>query len=224
MNEPTLAADLRDGGVALGLELTDLQLKQLLDYLALLQKWNRVYNLTAVREPAQMVRQHLLDSLAVVGPLRRMLRRRGASAAARLLDVGSGGGLPGVVLAIACPQLQVCCVDAVAKKAAFVRQVAASVGLANLSSLHARVETVADNFDIVCSRAFAALPDFVAWTTALLADGGCWMAMKGQRPDDELAALPATVRVFHVEQLTVPGLQAQRCIVWMERASTPVGA
>ena len=216
MIEPTLAIALRDGVAALGLELSDGQLHQLLDYLVMLQKWNRVYNLTAVRDPAQMLRQHLLDSLAVVRPLRHMLRHRGAPAAARLLDVGSGGGLPGVVVAIACPDLEMHCVDAVAKKSAFVRQVAAGLKLRNLTALHARVETVAESFDVVCSRAFASLPDFVSWTAPLLAVGGCWMAMKGQHPADEIAALPSTARVFHVEQLAVPGLDAQRCIVWME--------
>ena len=216
MTEPSLAGELRDGAVALGVVLTDAQLQQLLDYLDLLQKWNRVYNLTAVRDPAQMLRQHLLDSLAVVRPLQQMLLRRGLPIAARVLDVGSGGGLPGVVLAIACPQLQVTCVDAVAKKSAFVRQVAAGLALRNLEALHARVETLPGGFDLVCARAFAALPDFVRWTLPLLAPGGCWMAMKGQHPVDEIAALPATARVFHVEQLTVPGLDAQRCIVWVE--------
>ncbi len=223
MSEPSLDDELRDGIHALGLDLSEGQLQQLLDYLVLLQKWNRVYNLTAVRDPAQMLRQHLLDSLAVVRPLLKMMRQRDVSAPARLLDVGSGGGLPGVVIAIACPDLRVSCVDAVAKKAAFVRQVAVSLGLVNLEALHARVETVSGNFDVVCSRAFAALPDFVQWTAALLTQRGCWMAMKGQHPTDEIAALPAAVRVFHVEQLAVPGLDAQRCIVWMEPTPGPVG-
>lgn len=221
MSEPTLAAALRDGIASLGLELAERQLQQLMDYLVLLQKWNRVYNLTAVRDPPQMLRQHLLDSLAVVRPLRQMLRQRSAPSESRLLDVGSGGGLPGVVLAITCPELQVSCVDAVAKKTAFVRQVAVELGLLNLTALHARVETLTGPFDIVCSRAFAALPDFVRWTSQALAECGCWMAMKGQHPVDEIAALPTTVRVFHVEQLEVPGLAAQRCIVWMEPMPEP---
>lgn len=207
---------LHDGVATLGLTLTDGQLQQLMDYLALLQKWNRVYNLTAVRDPPQMLRQHLLDSLAVVRPLRQMLRQRSAPSEARLLDVGSGGGLPGVVLAITCPELQIGCVDAVSKKAAFVRQVAVELGLRNLTGLHARVETLTGSFDVVCSRAFAALPDFVRWTAPLLAPRGCWMAMKGQHPVEEIAALPATASVFHVEQLAVPGLEARRCIMWME--------
>ncbi len=216
MSEPALSAALREGISALGLELADGQVEALLAYLALLQKWNRVYNLTAVRDPMLMLRHHLLDSLAVIGPLRRTLLARGSVAGARLLDVGSGGGLPGVVIAICCPEVHVTCVDAVAKKSAFIRQSAATLGLDNLESAHARVERMSGRFDVVCSRAFASMADFVAWTSQLLAPGACWMAMKGQHPADEIAALPDTVRVFHVEQLLVPGLDAQRCIVWLE--------
>lgn len=216
LTDASLKQGLRDGAAALGLILSDGQLRLLLDFLALLEKWNRVYNLTAVRDPQAMLVQHLLDSLAVVEPLRRALRQRGKAGNARLLDVGSGGGLPGVVIAICCPDVHVTCVDAVAKKVAFVRQVAVELGLAHLDARHARVEKLAGSFDMVCSRAFAALGDFVRWTPSLLAPGGCWMAMKGQYPAHEIAALPPTVRVFHVEQLVVPGLDAQRCIVWLE--------
>lgn len=216
MSDPTLSATLREGAATLGLALDEAQVEALLTYLELLQKWNRVYNLTAVREPLPMLRHHLLDSLAAIGPLRRTLLARGPSAGARLLDVGSGGGLPGVVIAICCPDIHVTCVDAVAKKSAFIRQSAASLVLGNLESVHARVERMPGRFDVVCSRAFASISDFVAWTAPLLAPGACWMAMKGQYPADEIAALPDTVRVFHVEQLQVPGLDAQRCIVWLE--------
>lgn len=219
MSDASLQLALREGSKALGLELGEAQLHKLLAYLALLQKWNRVYNLTAVRDPMQMLRHHLLDSLAVVAPLHRELRAHGHASSASVLDVGSGGGLPGVVIAICCPHLQVSCVDAVAKKAAFIRQVAASLGQGNLQAVHARVEQLLGHFDVVCARAFAALPDLVAWTRALLAPHGFWMAMKGQHPADEIAALPAQARVFHVEQLQVPGLDASRCIVWLETAS-----
>lgn len=213
-----MSAALRDGLAALPLELTDAQCDALLVYLDLLQKWNRVYNLTAVRDPVQMLHHHLLDSLAVVAPLLRITRSRGMAEPVRLLDVGSGGGLPGVVIAICCPQLQVTCVDAVAKKAAFIRQAAVSLGLANLVAVHGRVEQMPGAFDVVCSRAFASLPDFTHWTAKLLAPSACWMALKGQHPVEEIAALPAGVEVFHVEQLRVPGLDAQRCIVWMQPA------
>lgn len=215
MSDSAFVRLLCDGATTLGVDLTEVQQRQLLDYLALLQKWNRVYNLTALRDPGQMMRHHVLDSLAVVRPLRQMLRQRDAPVESRLLDVGSGGGLPGIVLAITCPELQISCVDAVAKKAAFVRQVAVELGLLNLIALHARVEAITGSFDVVCSRAFAALPDFVRWTASVLAPQGCWMAMKGQLPVDEIASLPEEVAVFHVEQLSVPGLDARRCIVWM---------
>ena len=206
-----LSAALDRGADALSLELTDAQRAQLLDYLALLGKWNKVYNLTAVRDPAEMLTHHLLDSLAVVAPL----RRQGGDGTLRLLDVGSGGGLPGVVIAICCPSVQVTCVDAVAKKAAFVQQVAVSLGLPNLRGLHARVEAVNETFDVVASRAFASLVDFTGWSTSTLAPDGVWMAMKGKHPQEEIAALPPAVEVFHVEQLQVPGLGAERCLIWM---------
>lgn len=189
----------------------------LLAYLDLLHKWNQAYNLSAVRDPQQMVTQHLLDCLAALPPLDRHLQRRSA----RLLDVGSGAGLPGVVWAVMRPDWQVCCVDAVAKKAFFVRQAAAELGLRNLRAEHARVEQLAlPPFDAVVSRAFASLADFTRLTRQHLAQAGCWIAMKGKVPDDEIAALDADISVFHVERLQVPGLDAQRCLVWMR----PVGA
>jgi 16S rRNA (guanine527-N7)-methyltransferase len=222
--EPALRRGLSD----LALVLDDAQIARLLDYLDLIQKWTKVYNLTAVRNPAEMLTHHLLDSLAVISPLRAQLAvlRRGVVAQGvavecapaektRLLDVGSGAGLPGVVIAICCPDLWVDCVDTVAKKAAFVRQVAATLKLPNLRGLHARVENLTEKYDVVSSRAFASLADFTAWSSAALAEQGVWLAMKGKHPADEMAALPAGVRVFHVEQLLVPGLGAERCIVWM---------
>ena len=209
---------IRSAG-AMHAPLSEAQAARLLDYLELIQKWNKVYNLTAVRNPADMLTHHLLDSLAVVAPLQHQLQaRHHGGPAAQLLDVGAGAGLPGVVLAICCPQLRVTCVDAVAKKVAFVRQVQATLGLANLQALHARVESLCGTYDVVCSRAFASLADFVRGTRQLLAPGACWLAMKGQYPADEVAALPPEAKVFHVEQLQVPGLDAQRCIVWIAPA------
>lgn len=204
-------AALRAGAAALGLTLSEQQVAQLLAYLDWIAKWNRVYNLTAVREPAEMLTHHLLDSLAVIAPLNRQRAGRGI----RLLDVGSGAGLPGVVIAICCPDVVVHCVDTVAKKAAFIQQVAAALQLKNLKGVHARVENLTDTYDVVSSRAFASLVDFTNWSRQALAEGGVWMAMKGKHPADELAVLPAGVEVFHVEQLVVPGLEAERCIVWM---------
>ncbi|MGQ9724367.1 MAG: 16S rRNA (guanine(527)-N(7))-methyltransferase RsmG [Tepidimonas sp.] len=215
-----LREPLRAGAEALGLALDEAQLGGLLAYLALIGRWSRVYNLTAVRSPADMLTHHVLDSLAVVAPLRRQL---GKGVGARLLDAGSGAGLPGVVVALACPDIDVTCVDAVAKKAAFIQQVAAALRLPNLRGLHARVESLSaargQGFDVVASRAFASLANFTAASYGALAEGGIWMAMKGKLAPDELAALPAAVTVFHVEPLTVPGLNAQRCIVWMRPAS-----
>jgi len=218
-----LASDLRRGLSELALPISDHQVSQLLDYLALIQKWTQVYNLTAVREPQAMLTQHLLDSLAVVKPLIAQTETLRLSRAAEgrpltLLDVGSGAGLPGVVLAICQPAWQVHCVDAVAKKTAFIQQVAANLGLPNLSGVHARVESLKGPFDVICSRAFASLTDFTAWSRAALLDGGLWMAMKGKAPTDEMKALPNEVQVFHVEPVVVPGLDADRCIVWMRRA------
>lgn len=203
---------LGQGIAALGLDVSAAQQRLLIDYLRLLQKWNGAYNLSAVREPLQMVTQHLLDCLAIVQPLERQLQRTDP----HILDVGSGAGLPGVVLATLRPAWSVCCVDAVAKKATFVRQVAAELGLKNLRAEHGRVEMLSlPPFDLAVSRAFASLSDFSSLTRSLLAPQGAWLAMKGRLPENEMAALPADVAVFHVEQLSVPGLDAQRCLVWM---------
>ncbi len=212
MTENAFELPLRQGAEALGLALTDTQITQLLGYHALIQKWNKVYNLTAIRDPAEMLTHHLLDSLAIVAPLTR--QTMGASVS--MLDVGAGAGLPGVVVAICCPQASVTCVDAVAKKMAFVRQVATELKLPNLKALHARVETLTHKYDVITSRAFATLLDFVMGSHAALnSNTGIWLAMKAKDTAAEVAELPKDVAVFHVEQLTVPGLDAERCIVWM---------
>jgi 16S rRNA (guanine527-N7)-methyltransferase len=212
---PDLRTVLLAGLDALGLALNGQQVDQLLDYQALIAKWTKVYNLTAVRDPAEMMTHHLLDSLAAVAPLRRRLEQAGLEQGAQLLDVGSGAGLPGVVIAICCPSVAVTCVDTVAKKAAFIKQAALALKLSNLTGLHARVESITQPFDVICSRAFASLADFTQWSAAALAPQGVWMAMKGKRPADELALLPAGVEMFHVEQLRVPGLDAERCMLWL---------
>jgi 16S rRNA (guanine527-N7)-methyltransferase len=219
-----LAQRLASAAGQLGLAPTGLQIQALLDYQALIVKWNKVYNLTAVRDPAEMLTHHLLDSLAVVTPLLQHTHGQ----AARVLDVGSGAGLPGTVLAIMCPELDVTCVDTVAKKAAFIQNTALTLKLPNLRGVHARVEEMqAKPFDVVTSRAFSSLVDFVTLTRFHVkqaqgdAPAGVWMAMKGKHPADELAALPKDVDVFHVEQLQVPGLGAERCLVWM-RADTHI--
>ncbi len=211
---------LRAGLAALRLQASENIAAKLLQHLDLLHKWNRAYNLSAVRDPQQMLPQHLLDCLAAVPALDRHLGPRSA----RILDVGSGAGLPGVVWALMRPQWSVVCVDTVAKKVSFVRQVIAELGLKNLCAEHARVEALrAGAFDVIACRAFASLDDFTALTGAHLAADGCWVAMKGKLPEDEIAALPSRVDVFHVEQLHVPGLDAQRCLVWMRPAVSETG-
>ena len=208
---------LVEGAAALGVRLDDVQADRLLDYLSLLGKWNRVYNLTAIRDPAEMLSHHLLDSLTVVAPLARE-----CPAATRLLDVGSGAGLPGVVVAIADPRWRVTCIDAVAKKAAFIRQVAADIGLPNLTAVHGRVEAwQAPAFDVIASRAYAALADFTHQTRHLATPSTRWLAMKGRRPDDEINALDGDITMFHVEQTSIPSVAAERCLVWMKMAPAP---
>lgn len=219
-----LESKLRAGLTALDLSLSDAQVASLLAYQALIEKWNKVYNLTAVRDPDDMLTHHLLDSLAVIAPLRRQLAlmsplvvNDGATDhALRLLDVGSGAGLPGVVIAICCPKIQVDCVDTVGKKAAFIQQAAVTLKLPNLRGVHARVENLTDKYQVISSRAFASLVDFTRWSSQALASQGVWLAMKGKHPDDELATLPPDVEVFHVEHLAVPGLDAERCLIWMK--------
>lgn len=185
-------------------------------YLGLLQRWNTTHNLTAIRDPAQMLTHHVADCLAVMPPLQHHFA---AQRRPRLLDVGSGGGLPGVIIAIMAPHVDVTCVDSVGKKAAFIRHVAGELPLPNLHAEHSRVEDLRASapFDLITARAFATLADFVAVTRHLLAPGGAWMAMKGRAPADEVAALPLDVEVFHVKPLRVPELDAQRCLVWMRR-------
>lgn len=202
--------DIGDICSQLGLSASASQVDALHRYLKLLQRWNATYNLTALRDQDAMLTQHLADCLAVVPALQSRAQ------AGRLLDVGSGAGFPGVVIAVVLPGWQVTCADAAGKKTAFVRQVAGGLPLPNLRAEHTRIEALqAQPFDVIASRAFASLGDFVSLTRRLLAPGGVWMAMKGRVPAEEMAALPAGVQAFHVEQLTVPRLDAQRCLVWM---------
>jgi len=198
-----------------GVVLDDQQLARIEQYVDLLMRWNAVYNLTAVRDRDAILTQHIADCLAVVPPLSRVC------SAGRLLDVGSGGGLPGVLLAVALPGLRVKCVDAVAKKASFVRQVAGALQLPNLTATHGRVETLAgETVDVITARAFGSLARLVALTRPILAGDGVWMAMKGREPTAEIAELPAGIEMFHVEHLHVPDLAAERCLVWLRPRET----
>ena len=213
-----LRTQLEQGVQALKLELAPAQIDLLMSFMDLLQKWNKVYNLTSVRDPQEMLTHHLLDSLAAVPALLRHVSNLPLEEGKRLplLDVGSGGGLPGVVFAICCPQIDVNCVDTVGKKAAFIQQVAASLRLPNLRGIHDRVENLKTQYPVISCRAFASLVDFTTWSRKALAEDGIWFAMKGKHPDEEIAALPADVKVFHVEPLAVPGLDAERCVIWLK--------
>ena len=220
-----LDAQLEASAPKLGLGLTADQRGRLLAYLALIQKWTQVYNLTSVRNTSEMFTHHLLDCLAVILPLRAGTGAEGERAL-RVLDVGSGAGLPGVVLAILNPAWQVTCVDTVAKKAMFIRQVAAELGLPNLHGVHGRVEGrdtfKTPEFDLITSRAFASLKDFTELTRHLLARAGQWAAMKANLSEEERQAVPQDVEMFHVEQLAVPELDAVRCLVWLRPSKDAV--
>jgi 16S rRNA (guanine527-N7)-methyltransferase len=204
------AQPLRRGLLALALGLPDEAVERLERYLALLEKWNRVYNLTAIREPERMVTHHLLDSLAILPHVRGN----------RVLDVGSGAGLPGIPLAIARAELAVTLLDSNHKKAAFLQQAVADLRLANAAVVTARVESwpTEARFDTIVSRAFADLAEFVAASARLLAPGGAIAAMKGVHPHGELAGLPAGFRVREVVKLVVPLLDAERHLVLVEPA------
>jgi 16S rRNA (guanine527-N7)-methyltransferase len=200
---------LKQGIKDLKLDLADEQVEKLLDYLALLNKWNSVYNLTSVRDPMQMVTLHLLDSLAAVPAF---------AGAKNVLDVGAGGGLPGMVLAISRPDMKVSMIDTVHKKTAFLNQVKAELGLSNVTVYTKRVEQleVKTKFDVITSRAFADLSDFVNWSGHLLQEGGRFIALKGTAPEDERERLPEPWKVQKLEPLTVPGLEAERHLVFIE--------
>jgi len=194
---------LSDSLAALGFPPDPEAEEKLLTYLDLLLKWNKTYNLTAVRDPEQGLTHHLLDSLAILPWVNEC----------NVLDVGSGGGLPGIPLAILRPGLPVTLVDAVQKKASFLQQAVIELGLSNALAVHARVEKLRGQFGQIVSRAFAGLPDFVNLTRHLLAPGGRWLAMKGAMPEDEIARLPAGVVVEERVPLRVPGLDAERHLV-----------
>jgi 16S rRNA (guanine527-N7)-methyltransferase len=209
-----LAQVLADGIAEMRLAVTPPQQEQLMDYLGLMFKWNSVYNLTSLRDPMQMVTHHLLDSLAAVPAF---------AGARNVLDVGSGGGLPGIVLAIVRPDMNVSMIDTVHKKTAFLTQVKAQLALANVTVYTARVEQlqVAEGarFDVITSRAFADLSDFVNWSSHLLAEGGRYIALKGTAPRDEQQRLPGEWKVSGVEPLQVPRLGAERHLVFIEPAA-----
>ena len=206
---------LEAGAAQLGLALTDAQIAALLDFAALLLRWNRVHNLTAIRSADELLTHHLLDALSLVRPLRDQLGDV-AGDAVEVLDVGSGGGLPGIPLAIVCPHWRITLVDAVQKKAAFLTQAALELKLANVTVHHARVEQLRGSYRVITSRAFAALADFVGWTRHLLAADGFWLAMKARIDPAELQALPEDLSCSAVLPIDVPGLGEQRHLIRIE--------
>lgn len=214
IDREALRPRLVEGAHALALPLSDAQIDKLLDYLALLLKWNTVYNLTAVRDPSQMVTQHLLDSLSAVPAF---------GGARRVLDVGAGGGLPGIVLGIwaaeAQPDMRITLIDTVHKKTAFLTQVKGELDLANVEVQTGRVEQwkASQAFDVITSRAFAELSDFVTWSGHLLAEGGRFIALKGVMPEGEIKKLPQGWKVKEVRALQVPELDAERHLIFIER-------
>ncbi|WP_343730343.1 16S rRNA (guanine(527)-N(7))-methyltransferase RsmG [Duganella sp.] len=206
----TVVADvLKQGIKQLPLTLSVEQVEKLLDYLALLNKWNAVYNLTSVRDPLEMVKLHLLDSLTAVPAFKD---------ARNVLDVGAGGGLPGMVLAISRPDMKVSMIDTVHKKTAFLNQVKAELGLSNVTVYTKKVQEleVKTKFDVITSRAFADLSDFVNWSGHLLQEGGQYIALKGTAPAEERERLPAPWKVQKLEPLAVPGLDAERHLVFIQ--------
>jgi 16S rRNA (guanine527-N7)-methyltransferase len=217
IDRDSLRPRLVDGARALDVPLSDAQTDKLLDYLALLLKWNTVYNLTAVRDPSQMVTQHLLDSLSAVPAF---------TGAHRVLDVGAGGGLPGIVLGIWAaetqPDMRITMIDTVHKKTAFLTQVKGELNLSNVEVQTGRVEQwkAPEAFDVITSRAFAELTDFVTWSAHLLADGGKFVALKGLMPEDEIKKLPQGWKVSEVRALQVPELGAERHLVFIERENS----
>jgi 16S rRNA (guanine527-N7)-methyltransferase len=211
MVTPQHAEELTLGARELGVELTEIQHTQLLGYLALLIKWNKAYNLTAVRDPDEMVSRHLLDSLSVVPFIEGN----------RQLDVGSGGGMPGIPLAILFPDMKVTCLDSNGKKTRFLTQVKLELKLDNLEVIHSRAEAFQPKvpFTGIISRAFSSLEDFTRWTRHMGNSETRWLAMKGLHPADELVALPEDFHLESAQSLAVPGCQGQRHLLILRRTA-----
>lgn len=216
------AEQIKKACCEMSIRLTDQQQRTLLEYLSQLLKWNKTYNLTAIRDPEQALIQHIFDSLAVIGPLHDYFKSRDLKQP-RILDVGSGPGLPGVVIATIMQDIDVTCVDTVEKKMTFLRQAAGILGLSNLKTIHSRVEQLkTEPFDIVTSRAFSNLRSFAELSGDHVKKGGAMMAMKGKRPEQEIEELENNTNwiVDSIKELKVPQLDAQRCLVWMKRKGT----
>lgn len=205
-----LQARLEQDIAALGLALPTDAVERLLDYQALLERWNAAYNLTAVRDPVEMVTRHLMDSLAILPFVQ----------GETLADLGTGPGLPGIVLAIAAPGRQILLVDSNGKKVRFLREAIRVLKLDGVRAVQSRVEDVQGIFDCITARAFASLADMLAWGGHLLAPGGVWLAMKGRAPDEELPGVPPGFVLRGIHALAVPGLEAERSLVVLGRSAS----
>jgi 16S rRNA (guanine527-N7)-methyltransferase len=211
-----LEQELVTGAQSLSLKLTKLQIEQIIEYVKLLHKWSAVYNLTAIKSSEDILVQHIMDCLSIIQPILQRFKS-GIS----ILDVGSGAGLPAVMIAIACPEHKVTALDAVAKKVAFIKQASLLLNLPNLSAKHGRVERECNQkYDLIVSRAFSSLNKFVNESMGALVNGGVWMAMKGKLPVEEMTLLPLDVSVFDVTHPKVPGMLSERCLVWMSKGES----
>ncbi|WP_114241830.1 16S rRNA (guanine(527)-N(7))-methyltransferase RsmG [Dyella sp. C9] len=204
---------LERGIATLGLQLPEGAVERLLDYQALLGRWNATYNLTAIRDPAEMVSRHLVDSLAILPFVR----------GATLADLGTGPGLPGIPLAIAAPEREVLLVDSNGKKVRFLREAIRSLKLENVRAVQSRVEEVEGQFDCITARAFASLHDMLDWGGHLLTKDGIWLAMKGKHPEEELPGVPEGFEVRAIQALDVPEVGGERHLVIIGRAGRQAG-
>jgi 16S rRNA (guanine527-N7)-methyltransferase len=216
LEQLSIEAALLSGLSQLGLELEAGQREKILEYIALLNKWGTVYNLTAIKDSKDILVQHVLDCLSVIKPISERV-----VAGSTILDVGSGAGLPALMIAIARPDLNVVAIDAVAKKVAFIKQAALQLALPNAIAKHGRIEKETGlKYELIVSRAFSSLKDFIKGTQGRLLEGGVWMAMKGKMPEEEIKELPEGVDLIEVTQLKVPMMNAERCLVWMREGQS----
>ena len=213
MIKDNLKEQLIIGAQNLEIKLTDVQTEQLLTYLQLLLKWNKIYNLTNINNPEDVLSLHLLDCLAVTPIITAYIK----NTEVKILDIGSGAGLPGVIISIIYPDIDILCIDSSARKISFIQQVSQILSLNHLHTEHQRVEKISGSFNIITSRAFSSLNKFTSLTDHLLTPEGVWLAMKGKIPQQEIDELTKGVDVFHVEQVHLPNLDVQRCVVMMRK-------
>lgn len=217
MNVSRETAQVIDAAKSLGFEINESVAAQLLNYAGMIQKWNKTYNITSIKDFETILSNHIFDSMAVYPPIRNIIEADGRQSL-NVLDVGSGGGLPGVVLAILDTRIHVACLDAVQKKTSFITMAAGTLGLRNLKGVHSRIESYQDHkYDVVISRAFASLKDFADWSGHCLDQDGALLAMKGLDPHEEISELETQTswKVNRIEKLAVPQLNAQRCLLWI---------